>query len=249
MPSLHTLLWHRTCRQRRSNPQPADRVAVRRANAANRAPAARLRTNRAIARFVVWSFIVRFWRRVSWPLRRMLLHRLLAILTLLSYLFLYTPLKRNYSSVHFDRRDSGCHAAADRLGSRSRTPRCQCLAAVRNCISLAVPTFHGHCVDVSRRLCACRLSRLARGQVQRSLCCLAIPTSRFGTFRSGPRSCNSRSVRNCLSCRRSCSWRRLSPATAHALPFECLPFLHGSCFLLPSFIYRRCLLCSELDKK
>src|SRR5713101_2740880 len=34
-------------------------------------------------------------------------------------------------------------------------------------------------------------------------------------------------------------------ATAHALPFECLPFLHGSCFLLPSSIFRCCLLCSR----
>src|SRR5690349_11110741 len=32
-------------------------------------------------------------------------------------------------------------------------------------------------------------------------------------------------------------------ATAHALLFKCPPFLHGGCFLLPSSIYRRCLLC------
>src|ERR1700720_3445131 len=34
-------------------------------------------------------------------------------------------------------------------------------------------------------------------------------------------------------------------ATAHALLFKCLPFLHGSCFLLPSSIFRCCLLCSR----
>src|SRR4029077_9489870 len=34
-------------------------------------------------------------------------------------------------------------------------------------------------------------------------------------------------------------------ATAHALPFECLPFLPGSCFLLPSSIFRCCLRCSR----
>src|SRR5258707_2146056 len=30
-------------------------------------------------------------------------------------------------------------------------------------------------------------------------------------------------------------------ATAHALLFKCLPFLHGGCFLLPSSIFRCCL--------
>src|SRR6267378_3176698 len=30
-------------------------------------------------------------------------------------------------------------------------------------------------------------------------------------------------------------------ATAYALPFKCLPFLRGSCFLLPSSIFRCCL--------
>src|SRR5258708_23866551 len=34
-------------------------------------------------------------------------------------------------------------------------------------------------------------------------------------------------------------------ATAHALLFECLPFLHGSCCLLPSSIFQGCLLCSR----
>src|ERR1700722_1199991 len=32
-------------------------------------------------------------------------------------------------------------------------------------------------------------------------------------------------------------------ATAHGLLFKCLPFPHGGCFLLPSFIFRCCLLC------
>src|SRR5260221_13858225 len=34
-------------------------------------------------------------------------------------------------------------------------------------------------------------------------------------------------------------------ATVHALLFKCLPLLHGSCFLLPSFIFRCCLLSSR----
>src|ERR1700722_11877519 len=34
-------------------------------------------------------------------------------------------------------------------------------------------------------------------------------------------------------------------ATAHALRFKCLPFLLGSCFLLPSSIFRCCLLSSR----
>src|SRR6202162_16696 len=34
-------------------------------------------------------------------------------------------------------------------------------------------------------------------------------------------------------------------ATAHALLFRCLPFLHGACFLLPSSIFRCCLLSSR----
>ena len=37
----------------------------------------------------------------------------------------------------------------------------------------------------------------------------------------------------------------LFSATAHALLFECLPLLHGSCCLLPSSIFRCCLLCSR----
>jgi len=34
-------------------------------------------------------------------------------------------------------------------------------------------------------------------------------------------------------------------ATAHALLFKCPPFLHGTCFLLPSSIFRCCLLSSR----
>src|SRR5882672_3780478 len=34
-------------------------------------------------------------------------------------------------------------------------------------------------------------------------------------------------------------------ATVHALLFKCLPFLHGGCFLLPSSIFRCCLLSSR----
>src|SRR5882724_2194256 len=46
-------------------------------------------------------------------------------------------------------------------------------------------------------------------------------------------------------------WQALSflevsfSATAHALLFKCLPFLHGGCFLLPSSIFRCCLLSSR----
>ncbi len=65
-------------------------------------------------------------------------------------------------------------------------------------------------MDVSRRLRARRLSRLARERAQRPLCCLAVPIARPGPFRSGYHSCTSRSVRNRLLCRSSRSWRRLS---------------------------------------
>src|SRR4029077_8426216 len=34
-------------------------------------------------------------------------------------------------------------------------------------------------------------------------------------------------------------------ATVHTLLFKCLPFLHGGCFLLPSSIFRCCLLFSR----
>src|SRR5713226_2330586 len=34
-------------------------------------------------------------------------------------------------------------------------------------------------------------------------------------------------------------------ATAHALLFKCLPFLRGTCFLLPTSIFRCCLLSSR----
>src|ERR1700722_14186572 len=33
--------------------------------------------------------------------------------------------------------------------------------------------------------------------------------------------------------------------TAHGSLFKCLPLLHASCFLLPSSIFRCCLLCSR----
>src|SRR5258705_10832506 len=37
-------------------------------------------------------------------------------------------------------------------------------------------------------------------------------------------------------------------ATVHALLLKCLPFLHGGCFLLPSSIFRCCLLSSRCTR-
>src|SRR6185503_19401388 len=166
-------------------------VAFRCANAANGASAARIAKNRAISRLVVWNIALRYWRHLLGCYNQCA--RVLAFDPYSAGLsVLIHATETENPSVHVDRRASGCHAAADQLGRRLRTPRRQCLAAFCNRIPLAVSALHGHRLDVSRRLCACRLRRATWRQVQGSLCRLANLTSILGTFRSASSSCNSR---------------------------------------------------------
>ncbi len=152
--------------------------------------------------------------------------------------------KTDYTPVHFGRRDPWRCTTVNRLGSSARASRPNGLGAVRDCFPLAVPTFHVHRVDVSRRLRACRLPRLARGKAQRPLCYMAVPTARPRPFRSGHRSRTSRSGRTRLLCRGSRSWRRLSLLQRTFCPSTLCYGRTACCFLPPSFISRCCLLCS-----
>src|SRR5208283_4292891 len=73
----------------------------------------------------------------------------LAISTLLSYLLIYTPLKRKTPLCTLLGAFYGCHARADRLGGgclgRYRAAR---LISLRRSLPVAVPAFPGDCPDV-----------------------------------------------------------------------------------------------------
>ena len=107
---------------------------------------------------------------------------LLAALTLLSYLFLYTPLKRITPLCTLVGAFPG--AAPPLIGWAAACGHLDAagLGALRDRLSLAIPAFHVHRVDVSRRLRARRLPRLARERGQRPLCCLAVPAAHPGAF-------------------------------------------------------------------
>ena len=72
----------------------------------------------------------------------------------------------NYTR-HGDWRDSRGASAADRLGGSSRIAFYRCLGFVCDYFLLAVPAFHGDCVDVSRRLRACGHAYAPRGRSKR----------------------------------------------------------------------------------
>src|SRR5467141_2388689 len=204
----HSSKWRGT----RHRGRTADLRTTKRAKAQffpNRAAAARFGKNCAFARFVVRRSAVRPRCRVPRHFDecpcispgRTDPSQLLV--------FVHTA-KTDYASMYLGRRDPGRRTTVDRLGSSVRAYRFRGLGALRHRLPLAIPSFHVHRVDVSRRLRARRLPRLARKRAQRPLCCLAVPTARPRPFRSGDRSCTSRSGRNRLLCRGAHSWRRLS---------------------------------------
>ncbi len=116
MPFIHTLLGTVFVASGAANPEPADRVAVRCANAPNRAAAARLGTNCSFACFVVRSFVVRFWCRVSchFDERPCVFAGRTHSPQLL--VFVYAA-KTDHSSMYPGRRDPGRRTTVDRLGS------------------------------------------------------------------------------------------------------------------------------------
>ena len=77
---------------------------------------------------------------------------LLALVTLLSYLFLYTPLKRKTPLCTLIGAFPG--AVPPLIGWAAARGRLEpgSLGALCHGLPLAVPALHGHCVDVSRRL-------------------------------------------------------------------------------------------------
>jgi heme O synthase-like polyprenyltransferase len=75
-----------------------------------------------------------------------LLASLLAVLTLLSYLLIYTPLRD--AAMHLGGGVSGGSASADRLGGSIRKIGLSGVGALRHGLSLAIPAFYGYCVDV-----------------------------------------------------------------------------------------------------
>src|SRR6266576_1929019 len=62
------------------------------------------------------------------------------------------------SVVHAGRSIAGRRAPVDRVGRGERKPKRRGVGSLRHSLSLAVSTFHGHCLDVSRGLRACGVS-------------------------------------------------------------------------------------------
>ncbi|MGA8620526.1 MAG: UbiA family prenyltransferase [Candidatus Sulfotelmatobacter sp.] len=92
---------------------------------------------------------------------------LLAIVTLVSYLLLYTPAQTKNTAMYSGRSLSRCNAAADRLGSSIGQVEFGSMGHLRPTLSMAVPSFHGNHLDVPRRLRSCGLLRAASGQSER----------------------------------------------------------------------------------
>jgi UbiA prenyltransferase family len=59
------------------------------------------------------------------------------------------------------RRASGCRASIDRLGGSIWQVEHRGMGTLRDAFSVAVPTLHGNCVEVPRRLCSRGLSDVA----------------------------------------------------------------------------------------
>ncbi len=77
---------------------------------------------------------------------------LLALLTLVSYLFVYTPLGPPPAALHASWSIPGSHAGLDRLYRGNRETRRPGVAALCDRLPLAVSALHGDRLDVSRRL-------------------------------------------------------------------------------------------------
>jgi len=92
---------------------------------------------------------------------------LLAIVTLVSYLFLYTPLKRKTPICTLVGAFPG--AMPPLIGWAAASGRLSLEAWVIYALlfSLAIPSFHGNRLDVPRRLRSCGLLRAASGQSER----------------------------------------------------------------------------------
>ncbi len=118
---------------------------------------------------------------------------LLAVLTLVSYLFLYTPLKRKTPSLHAGWCFSWRCASANRMGGRVRQVEHGGLGALCHPFPLAIPSLYGDCLDVSGGLRSGRLPGSSFGGAKRffhglakplAASCLASPQS--GSNDTGP---------------------------------------------------------------
>jgi heme O synthase-like polyprenyltransferase len=76
----------------------------------------------------------------------------LAISTLLSYLFVYTPLKRKTPLCTLVGAFPGAMPTAHWLGCRIRQARIRSMDTLRCALPVAVSPLHGDCMDVPRRL-------------------------------------------------------------------------------------------------
>src|SRR5579864_1793767 len=78
------------------------------------------------------------------------------------------PTETKNVAVRSRRCFSRCHATADRLGRRFRSIEYGSMDTLRHRIPLAVPTFHGNCMDVPRRLRPSRLLGSPQGENESS---------------------------------------------------------------------------------
>ena len=116
-------------------------------------PAGRIESH---SRAVVWRGALGGWRSYLAVLVNFLASSL-ALLTLSTYLLLYTPLKRKTPLCTLVGALPGADPV-DQVGRGERKPKRRGVGSLRHSLSLAVSTFHGHCLDVSRGLRACGVS-------------------------------------------------------------------------------------------
>ena len=230
-------------RQRSGDTESAHRAAVRRANAPDRAAAARLGTNRSIACFVVRNLIVRSWRRVLGHCDERFCvfagdpHSL-------SYLFLYTPLKRITPLCTLVGAFPG--AAPPLIGWAAACGHLDAAAWVLFAIVFLWQFPHFMSIAWMYREDYARAGYLVlpAGELKDRFVAWQSRAARPGPFRSG------HSFLRFAVSQESSTLQALSfleapfSTTAHASLFKGPSPARGSCFLLPSSISRCCLHCS-----
>ena len=159
--------------ERRRDSESGDRTSLRRANAAHRSAANRCWPNPTFRSPGFRSPVV--VGRCALSRSRSESRRERACPAHAGRLFvpLYSAQTAN-AHVYAGRRISRCHARVDWIRRRSREARLSSVATLRGSLPLAIPAFHGNCVDVSRRLCASRVSGSSVGKRERPIHGMAV---------------------------------------------------------------------------
>ena len=130
--------------------QAFERVTDRRMPRTAQRPMAQHRIG--LASGLITGFILTFFGSLYLVWTTNLLTGTLTLLTAVSYVGIYTPLKRITRLNTFIGAFPGAAASAHRLDRRAWRHRVACHRALRHSLRLAVPALHGHRLDVPERL-------------------------------------------------------------------------------------------------